>query len=487
VTQLKIATSATALLRGADSLLVIAPHAAFQAPGCARATLPEALASWVKELGADLRPGALGATTETRIPGGPIPHLVVAALPDAVSRHHAPSRSECIRSVTTKASRRGKKQAVLVLVDAPEHALAAANAVARGTSGMSLKSERPARQTTEVLIADLEGKPIRLDAAEQETVSMARHAAELVDRPPTDLDPARLAAEAKKTLRGLPGVRIREIRGRALLEAGLGGIHGVGRCAVSEPRMLIAEYRPTRARGPHVALVGKGVTYDTGGLHLKPRGGMETMKGDMGGAAATLGAFRAAVAAKPSRRLTLLLCLAENAIGPAAYKPDDVLTLHSGKTVEINNTDAEGRLLLADGVSYAARKLGAEVILDAATLTGAQLVATGLNHAAVVSNDEELEQLAVVAGRAAGDLVHPLPFAPEFYQSEFRSPIADMRNSVKNRSNAQSSCAAQFIYSHLEGTQVRWLHVDLAGPAYREERGTGYGVALLAAVARSVD
>ena len=487
MTQVKIATSAAALLRGADSLLVIAPRSVLRASPCAGEALPDPLRTWTEKLGSDLEPGALGALAETRVSEGPVAHLVVAALPDTVSRHHSPSRSECVRSVTARASSRGKKQAVLVIVDDPEHALAVANGVARGTAGMSLKSGAKPRRTTEILVVDRAGSPVRLGPGEREAVAMARHAAELVDRPPTDLDPARLAAEAKKTLRGLPGVRVREIRGKALLEAGLGGIHGVGRCAVSEPRLVIAEYRPARAKGPHVALVGKGVTYDTGGLHLKPRGGMETMKGDMGGAAATLGAFRAAVVAKPDRRITLLLCLAENAIGPHAYKPDDVLTLHSGKTVEINNTDAEGRLLLADGVSYAARKLGAGVILDAATLTGAQLVATGLNHAAIVSNDEELEGLAVRSGRAVGDLVHPLPFAPEFYQAEFRSPIADMRNSVKNRSNAQSSCAAQFIYSHLEGTDVRWLHVDLAGPAYREDRGTGYGVALLAEVARGVE
>jgi probable aminopeptidase NPEPL1 len=163
-----------------------------------------------------------------------------------------------------------------------------------------------------------------------------------------------------------------------------------------------------------------------------------------------------------------------------------VLTLHSGKTVEINNTDAEGRLLLADGVSYAARKLGADLILDAATLTGAQSIATGVNHAAIISNDEELEHLAVRVGRDVGDLVHPLPFAPEFYQPEFKSPLADMRNSVKNRSNAQTSCAAQFIHAHLEGTGARWLHVDLAGPAFRDERGSGYGVALLAGLATAV-
>jgi probable aminopeptidase NPEPL1 len=206
---------------------------------------------------------------------------------------------------------------------------------------------------------------------------------------------------------------------------------------------------------------------------------METMKADMGGAAAVLGAFAVLAGQRPRCRLSLLLCLAENAIGPAAYKPDDVLTLHSGKTVEINNTDAEGRLLLADGVSYAARELGAEIVLDAATLTGAQGIATGDLHAAVMSNDEGVEQALLAAGKATGDLCWPLPFAPEFYRSEFHSPIADMRNSVKNRSNAQSSCAAEFVHWHLDGTKARWGHIDLASPAFRGDRGTGFGVALL--------
>jgi len=203
----------------------------------------------------------------------------------------------------------------------------------------------------------------------------------------------------------------------------------------------------------------------------------------MGGAAAVLGAF-AALAHKPPCRLSLLLCLAENAIGPLAYKPDDILTLHSGKTVEINNTDAEGRLLLADGCSYAARVLKADVVLDAATLTGAQGVATGDLHAAVVCDDERIEQALLAAGRETGDLCWPLPCVPEFYRSEFASPIADMRNSVKNRSNAQVSCAAEFVHWHLDGTKVRWGHVDLAFPAFRGDRGTGYGVALLDAAVR---
>jgi probable aminopeptidase NPEPL1 len=281
------------------------------------------------------------------------------------------------------------------------------------------------------------------------------------------------------------GVEIEEIIGDELIQRGLGGIHAVGRAASSAPRMLIASYTPPEFEGQrHVALVGKGVTYDTGGLHIKPRGGMEGMKCDMGGAAAVLGAFRVLVHNRCRHRVSLVLCVAENAIGPTAYKPDDILTMHSGKTVEINNTDAEGRLLLADGCSYAARVLGADIILDAATLTGAQGVATGDLHAAVVSYDDAVEQALLDAGKATGDLCWPLPFAPEFYRSEFKSPIADMRNSVKNRANAQSSCAAIFVHWHLDGTKVRWGHVDLAFPAMRSDRGTGFGVALLADAVR---
>ncbi len=207
---------------------------------------------------------------------------------------------------------------------------------------------------------------------------------------------------------------------------------------------------------------------------------MSGMKCDMGGAAAVLGAFRCIVAAGTRHKVSLLLCMAENAIGPAAYKPDDIITMHSGKTVEINNTDAEGRLLLADGVSWAARELEADIIFDAATLTGAQLIATGLLHGALYAADGELEQAMIDAGRRCGDLAHPLPFAPEFFRQEFSSVVADMCNSVRNRMNAQSACAGQFVYNHISDTDARWVHLDLAGPAFPKDRGTGYGVALLA-------
>lgn len=477
--RLSHAASPAALLRGLDSLLVIAPSAAYRRRGFLTETLGADLAGRCREVGKTLSPGDFGQVGKSL--GGRNPtELAVAALPDEVSRHNSPTRSEPIRRAVKAAGLgRAGKRGVLVVVDKAEHGPAAARAVGRSLPLFSRKKGSNAKSEVRLLVVDKQGKVCAKDTRSKESVAATREAARLVDTPPTEMAPSAMVREAKKLLRNT-GVTFKEVRGDALLKEGLGGIHAVGRTAVDAPRMLVASWKPAKAKGPHVALVGKGVTYDTGGLHLKPRGGMEGMKCDMGGAAAVLGAFKEIVAAKMPVRTTLILCLAENAIGPEAYKPDDIIDHHSGLTVEVNNTDAEGRLLLADGVSYAARKLKADVILDAATLTGAQMIATGQNHAAVVSNDAKLEKTMVEAGTLTGDLLHPLPFAPEFYRAEFASPVADLRNSVKNRANAQSSCAAIFIHAHIADTDAKWAHVDLAGPAFREDRGTGYGVGLLA-------
>jgi probable aminopeptidase NPEPL1 len=259
-------------------------------------------------------------------------------------------------------------------------------------------------------------------------------------------------------------------------------------------------HRGTRgANARSTALVGKGITFDTGGLQIKGKSGMPGMKTDLGGAAAALGAFRAAVALDPDGALRgggdlhCVLCVAENAVGPGAFRPDDVLLCKSGRSVEINNTDAEGRLVLADGVAFASGvDVDADDVVDVATLTGAQMVATGRRFAGIVSDSETLEKACVDAGRKSGDLAHPLPYAPEFFSREFGSAVADMRNSVKDRANAQASCAGQFIADHLapgcaepsgggDARERRWLHVDIAGPATEKGtgRGTGFGVALL--------
>ena len=471
-------------LPAAEHTLVLAPATTFgpraRGAGALKTHLGEPLAKLAQELGREAKPGLLGGSATSRTANGK--RLTVGVLPDSPSRHTTPSRAEGIRKLTAAAGIAGSgSAAVLLVLDDAEHTLAAVNAVGRALPTFTHKSKAEKPGTLALACTLPNGKGLSVDAHTRDVAERARQAAHFVDTPPTELDPAAFAAAAKKLLRPLRGVTVREITGDALLRAKLGGIHAVGRTARSAPRMLIAT--AGKKTGRHIALVGKGVTYDTGGLHLKARGAMETMKSDMGGAAAVLGAF-AALAPKPPCRISLLLCLAENAIGPSAYKPDDVLTLHSGLTVEINNTDAEGRLLLADGCSYAARVLGADTVLDAATLTGAQGVATGELHAAIVCDDERVERALLDAGRATGDLCWPLPCAPELYRSEFASPIADMRNSVKNRSNAQVSCAAEFVHWHLDGTDARWGHVDLAYPAFRGDRGTGFGVALLDAAVR---
>lgn len=465
-------------LLAADHLLVVAPAATFGPRSRSRSSLAKLLdpptAALVMELGREVAVGLLGGTATSRLGNK---RVTVGVLPDAVSRHASGTRAESIRKLAAAAGLRGGKGAVLLCLDEAAHQVAACNAVGRALPDFSLKSRRQAPGSLTIACALPEGAFVKVNAQTRDVVQRGREAARFVDTPPTDLNPGAFATAAKKLLRAVPGVKVSEVVGDALLKKKLGGIHAVGRTARSAPRMLVATVNPTKKK--HIALVGKGVTYDTGGLHLKGRGAMETMKADMGGAAAVLGAFLALARHHKKHKLTLVMCLAENAIGPHAYKPDDVLTMHSGKTVEVNNTDAEGRLLLADGCSYAARVLKADTVIDAATLTGAQGVATGQHFGAVVSNDDDVEQALCAAGRSSGDMCWALPFAPEFFRSEFASPIADMRNSVKNRSNAQVSCAAEFIHWHVDGSGARWGHVDLAYPAFRGNRGTGYGVALL--------
>lgn len=164
-----------------------------------------------------------------------------------------------------------------------------------------------------------------------------------------------------------------------------------------------------------------------------------------------------------------------------ASRDTDILEMYSGKTVEVNNADAEGRLVLGDGVAHASQHIpGLDLIIDMATLTGAQMVATGKKHAGVLCNKEELESRAVQAGMISGDLCSPLLYAPELLMEEFKSEMADMKNSVKDRSNAQTSCAGHFIEAHLaDSYEGGWMHVDMAGPSAVGERASGYGVGLV--------
>ena len=482
VTKISFAKNTNQLLKGAGTLAVIGSESAWKSTNALPKSLPRALRNMLTNLAGDVRAGANGdcASTLYKEPR----RLVVAKTPDAGSRYLGVGRPDAVQKVVSDAglSRQKKKVSILCIVDDASKLLPTINAIGRALPMFTRKTSKSMSSRVQLLAANTNGELLEIPAVVAETLVASREAARLVDTPPTEMNPETMAEEVKGLLADIPGVKTKLITGKKLVEEGLLGIHSVGRCALNPPRMLVASYEPQEAQGKHIALVGKGVTFDTGGLNLKISGFMSNMKCDMGGAAAVSGAFRVLTKTNTNRKLRLVVCLAENAIGPDSYKPDDILNMHSGKTVEINNTDAEGRLLLADGVSYAARVLKADIVLDAATLTGAQMISTGVHLAAVVSNDFAIEEALVESGRATGDLAHPLPFAPELFKSEFSSLVADMKNSVKNRLNAQSSCAGQFIFNHLAGTKARWGHVDLAGPAFRGDRGTGYGVALLSDV-----
>ena len=498
MTRIRITKSLSSLLKGTDALLVVAPKRRFE-DGAFLDILPEPVMRFAVDLAGDVEPGLTGAAAGT-LTGSEPRKLAVGVLPNSVSRHNAPSRAEAIRAVVHQSSTgKSGNAAILLVLDDPSHMPAAVSAIAKAlplyqkprrkgvskTKGGSVEPE----PKLAIMAIDSDEDPIAPPKWLQPLLDSQREAARLVDTPPTELNPKAFQDEASKLLRGLKDITRKAFVGDALLRAGLGGIHAVGRTAVDEPRMLVFTHTPaTKSKAKrHIALVGKGVTYDTGGLSLKISGAMSGMKVDMGGAAAVLGAFAALAKGGAPCKVSAVICLAENAIGPSSYKPDDVLTMHSGYSVEINNTDAEGRLLLGDGVSYAARKLKADVVIDIATLTGAQGVATGKLHGGLVSDDEELERAMIEAGRTSGDLVHPLPYAPEFYRSEFKSHVADMRNSVANRANAQSSCAAEFVHWHMDGTDAKWAHVDMAHPAVNGGRATGFGVALLAHAVRRIN
>tara|TARA_B100000029_G_scaffold501332_2_gene574530 strand:- start:150 stop:1619 length:1470 start_codon:yes stop_codon:yes gene_type:complete len=459
--------------------LVVGRKARLESPAVTKHLPSDAKRVW-KKLLANTTVGDDGGSATTYL-GTSETQLSVCVLPENCSRHNSPARVHAITK-QVKAHGLGKgRTRVWVALDSDDHARAAGCAVARAFPTYSRKS-KVTMPTVEIsLISEAGGtidRAIRVRV--EQAVESVRLAARLVDMPTSELNTDEFVEEAQAVSREL-GTSIRVLRARELEKGGFGGLVSVGHASVKEPALVILSHEPEGATKT-IAWVGKGIVYDTGGLSIKGKTFMPGMKCDMGGAAAVLGAFQAIVQGGFDQRLHAILCLAENSVGPDATRPDDIIQLYSGRTVEINNTDAEGRLVLSDGVAYAQHDLGADVIVDLATLTGAQMIATGRRHAAIVSNSESLEQAAVGAGRISGDLVHPLPYCPEFFRGEFRSKVADLKNSVKDRLNAQTSCAGQFIGESLRGFKGQWLHVDLAGPSFVQERGTGFGVGLLLAL-----
>lgn len=430
----------------------------------------------------------------------------VAAVPLKCSRHNTSSRAHAITRLVKSNVLNVSEESVVIVCERPD-IFASACAVVRAFPLFSRKTGGNSNRqqfdvdakgddtadgmnavnpiiSIEFIVIEKDGHVAKQPLTQDEIACMEyaargiRLAARIVDTPCNEMNVSHFVKEAENIAQEL-GITAKVLRGEDLRERGFGGIYGVGKAADVPPALVVLSHEPKGAEET-IALVGKGIVYDTGGLSIKGKTAMPGMKRDCGGAAAILGAFYAAVKCGFRDNLHAVFCLAENSVGPNATRPDDIHTLYSGRTVEINNTDAEGRLVLADGVSFAHKDLKANIILDMATLTGAQGIATGKYHGAILTNSEEWELKTLEAGRKSGDLLAPIIYCPELHFAEFASTIADMKNSVADRNNAQSSCAGLFVAAHLGFDYPGiWMHVDMATPVHYGERATGYGVALL--------
>lgn len=312
-------------------------------------------------------------------------------------------------------------------------------------------------------------------------------ARDLINAPAEHMTPGQLAQAAVRHGRAA-GLAVRVLGPREMKRLGMGAILAVGRASRNEPRLIEMVYRPKRVRGRHVALVGKGITFDSGGLSLKPPQAMEIQKRDMAGGAAVIGAMRAIGRLRPPIEVHGYVAAAENMPGGDAYRPGDVVRTYGGKTVEVLNTDAEGRLVLADALGYATRATREPQrprwIVDLASLTGAVTTALGRSVAAVMGNDSDLIQSLTESGREAGEPIWELPLVDD-YASSLESPIADLKNTGDG--TAGTIFGGLFLREFVRG--ANWAHLDIAGVAFTDKaqpyvpRGAvGWGVRTLVAL-----
>jgi leucyl aminopeptidase len=311
---------------------------------------------------------------------------------------------------------------------------------------------------------------------------------DLVNTSPSHLYPETFADQAEQVAQAA-GLEFEVLDEQALASGGYGGITGVGQGSSRPPRLVRLAYRHPDATKT-VVYVGKGITFDSGGLSLKPSAAMEAMKSDMSGAAAVLAALQAVAALRPAVNVVGYLPLAENMPGGNAQRPSDVITIFGGKTVEVLNTDAEGRLVMADAIARSEQD-SPHLVIDVATLTGAQLVALGTRIAGVMANDDAARDGVVDAARRAGERVWPMPL-PEELRKGLDSSVADIANVSGDRFGGM--LVAGLFLKEFVPDGVRWAHVDIAGPAFHEgepygythKGGTGAAVRMLVQVAEDV-
>jgi leucyl aminopeptidase len=340
----------------------------------------------------------------------------------------------------------------------------------RFRSGTPDAAKLPATEITVVSDVEAAGDPV----ARAEIVAGAVHAVrDLVNTPPSHLYPETFATAAQELAEGAP-VTVTVLADAELEAGGFGGIRGVGQGSTRGPRLVKVEYAPSGA-SRHLALVGKGITFDSGGLSLKPPASMVGMKYDMTGAATVLAVALAAARLALPLRVTAWLCIAENLPSGSAIRPNDVLTIRGGKTVEVLNTDAEGRLVLADGIAAASEERP-DAIVDVATLTGAARVALGDRYVGTMG-DETLVGELVDVSKQVGETLWPMPLPAEL-RTLLNSDVADIAN-VKIGSTAAGMLIAgvflqEFVGKAEDGSRIPWAHLDIAGPANNDGSGFGY-------------
>jgi len=380
---------------------------------------------------------------------------------------------------------RGKKSTVYSACAVNKTDIAAhAISLTMGAYLWSLKSGKPADVPTFLVASD--DKEV-VNAAHVYAKAVAR-ARDMVHTPSNIKTPAWMVTQAQAFAKS-NGLKVSVLSGKALKD--FGGLRAVGGSVPDPgPRFIEVTYTPKNRKNsvralPHVVLVGKGITFDTGGVSLKrPYESMIPMKSDMAGAAAILATLTALEELQPNVCVTALMMCAENAISATAQRPSDVIKHYGGTTVEVINTDAEGRLVLADGLAYADINLGPDYLIDIATLTGSATLGLGRQFAAMYTRDDKLAAQFVKAGADSGDRVWRMPLIDD-YQDSLESDVADFNHDASHVKYSAGSVTAALFLEHFAGTR-RWLHLDIAGAGRSEvdagenpKGGTGYGVRLL--------
>ena len=396
-----------------------------------------------------------------------------------------------------KASRRQKAIATSLLTDATSvvnglNPGLAAQCLAEGLElgryqGGAYKSKAPRHDLKKVTIAGSTAKAVKDGIAAGQAIAAGQMLArDFVNEPGGSLTPAEFAKQTAAMAK-TAGLQCKVMDLAAIKKAKLGGLLGVNRGSTNHPRLVELTWSPPKPQAT-LALVGKGITFDAGGLSIKTGTGMMTMKMDMGGAAAVIGAMSAMKAAGVPIRVRAYVPMTDNMLGGDATRPGDVLKIRNGKTIEVLNTDAEGRLVLADALSLAS-EAKPDAIVDMATLTGACVAALGPKIAGLMTNDEEFADKVAGAATDAGERVWHLPL-PADYKSQMDSPIADMKNIGKPMGGG--ALTAGLILQEFVGEGIPWVHVDIAGPAWSDsdgtesrKGGTGFGVRTLVELARN--